>query len=55
LPAADVVCLGMWADPHLASRHGVFFAKRERPRELDFMLQKPEGEEIERWAGTHCI
>ena len=28
LPAADVVCLGMWADPHLASRHGVFFAKR---------------------------
>jgi galactokinase/mevalonate kinase-like predicted kinase len=53
LPAADVVCLGMWADPHLASRHGVFFAKRERPRELDFMLQKPTGEEIERLAGTH--
>jgi galactokinase/mevalonate kinase-like predicted kinase len=55
LPAADVVCLGMWVDPHLASRHGVFFASRQRPRELDFMLQKPTGAEIEKLAGTHLF
>jgi galactokinase/mevalonate kinase-like predicted kinase len=53
LPGADVVCLGMWVDPHLASRHGVLFALRERPRQLDFMLQKPVYGVIERLAGTH--
>ena len=53
LPTADVVCFGMWADPHLASRHGVFFASRERPHQLDFMLQKPDGAAIERLAVTH--
>ena len=53
LPAADVVCFGMWVDPGLASRHGVFFTSRERPGELDFMLQKPSGAEIEKLAGTH--
>jgi hypothetical protein len=25
LPDSDVICLGIWVDPHLASRHGVFF------------------------------
>ncbi len=55
LPAADVVCLGIWADPHLASHHGVFFSKRTSPGELDFMLQKPSYQEIEELAATHLF
>jgi galactokinase/mevalonate kinase-like predicted kinase len=53
LPAADVVCLGVWADPQLGSRHGVFFATRDQPRQLDFVLQKPDLGTIERLARTH--
>ncbi len=53
LPVADVVCFGIWVDPHLASRHGVFFTPRNDPQLLDFMLQKPEHERIERLAGSH--
>jgi galactokinase/mevalonate kinase-like predicted kinase len=41
LPAADVVCLGLWGEPEQATRHGVFFTPRNRPEELSFMLQKP--------------
>ena len=41
IPDADVVCYGLWADPVQASHHGVFLMNRERPTELDFMLQKP--------------
>jgi hypothetical protein len=53
LPDADVVCFGIWADPHLASRHGVFFTPRNNPEQLDFMIQKPGHEVIERLSGTH--
>src|SRR5690606_18862356 len=34
LPKADVICLGIWADPHLASRHGVFFTPKTKQTEL---------------------
>ncbi len=44
IPEADVVCYGLWADPQQASHHGVFLMNRERPTELDFMLQKPSTE-----------
>jgi galactokinase/mevalonate kinase-like predicted kinase len=47
LPVADVVCLGIWVDPHLASRHGVFFSPRHNASELSFMLQKPSRDKIE--------
>jgi galactokinase/mevalonate kinase-like predicted kinase len=55
LPRADVVCFGIWVDPHLASRHGVFFTPRTDPRKLDFMLQKPDHARIESFAGTHLF
>jgi len=41
LPTADVICVGLWDDPHRASRHGVFFTPRNDPAQLSFMLQKP--------------
>ncbi len=53
LPKADVVCFGIWVDPHLASRHGVFFTPRSNPQQLDFMLQKPDHSKIEELAGSH--
>ena len=53
LPAADVVCFGIWVDPHLASHHGVFFTPRNDTQQLDFMLQKPGHEVIEQLAGSH--
>ncbi len=55
LPEADVVCFGIWVDPGLASRHGVIFTPRNNPSELDFMLQKPKHEEIERLTETHLF
>lgn len=41
IPDADVVCYGLWVDPALASRHGVFVSSRETPEKLECMLQKP--------------
>jgi len=52
LPEVDVVCFGIWVDPQLASRHGVFFTPRNQPRQLEFMLQKPTHQTIEKLAGT---
>lgn len=53
IPDADVVCYGLWADPQQASHHGVFMMNRERPDELDFMLQKPSTEEQASLMQTH--
>ncbi|PZX18652.1 galactokinase/mevalonate kinase-like predicted kinase [Breznakibacter xylanolyticus] len=55
LPQADVICLGIWVDAHLASRHGVFFASRHHPADLDFMLQKPDKATIEKLAASHLF
>jgi galactokinase/mevalonate kinase-like predicted kinase len=55
LPKADVVCFGIWVDPYLASHHGVFFTPRSNPRQLDFMLQKPDHAGIERLAASHLF
>ena len=55
IPEADVVCLGIWVDPYLASRHGVFFTPRSNPHQLDFMLQKPTHQKIESIAETHLF
>ncbi|MGE4568940.1 MAG: bifunctional fucokinase/fucose-1-phosphate guanylyltransferase [Bacteroidales bacterium] len=46
LPDVDVVCMGLWADPEPASRHGVFFCDRNDPQQLAFMMQKPSPAEI---------
>lgn len=55
IPAADVVCYGLWVDPSLATRHGVFVSSRKSPDRLDFMLQKPSLEELGRLAGSHLF
>ncbi|MFC0878569.1 bifunctional fucokinase/fucose-1-phosphate guanylyltransferase [Saccharicrinis sp. FJH2] len=55
VPDADVVCLGIWVDPHLAARHGVFFTPKNNPRQLDFMLQKPDHQKIESLATSHLF
>jgi galactokinase/mevalonate kinase-like predicted kinase len=55
LPEADVICLGIWVDPHLASRHGVYFTPRENPNQLNFMLQKPDHSRIEALANNHLF
>ena len=53
IPEADVVCYGLWEDPDLATRHGVFVTRRDRPGQLDFMLQKPSLNELGKLADTH--
>ena len=53
IPEADVVCYGLWADSNLAKNHGVFFASRDLPNELDFMMQKPTPEELGVQMQTH--
>jgi len=55
LPDADVICLGIWVDPHLAARHGVFFTPRNDPSKLDFMLQKPSHGQIEELTTSHLF
>ncbi len=46
LPDVDVLCVGLWNTPERASKHGVFFSKRETPDQLDYILQKPSVGEI---------
>ena len=53
IPRADVVCFGLWLEPDKASNHGVFFANRENPEQLQFMLQKPSIETIQELVQTH--
>jgi hypothetical protein len=53
IPEADVVCLGLWLEPEKACKHGVFFAKRETPNALEFMLQKPSIEQIRELINEH--
>lgn len=55
LPDADVICLGIWVDPQLASRHGVFFTPRDNSSRLDFMLQKPALKRIEELMASHLF
>lgn len=53
IPDADVVCYGLWGDPTLASHHGVFMARQKTPDTLDFMLQKPTVETLNKLSATH--
>lgn len=55
IPEADVVCYGLWVDPSLATRHGVFVSDRQTPDRLDFMLQKPSLEELGRLSASHLF
>ena len=55
IPEADVVCYGLWVDSSLATRHGVFAARRDTPDVLDMMLQKPSLETLEGLSGSHLF
>ncbi len=55
IPEADVVCYGLWVEPELASHHGVFMMDRQRPGELDFMLQKPSKEQQAGLMQSHLM
>jgi galactokinase/mevalonate kinase-like predicted kinase len=46
LPEADVLLFGIWVEDSVASRHGVFFSRRERQDQLSFVRQKPTMEEL---------
>ncbi len=48
IPEADIVCFGLWLEPEKATNHGVFFAKPDQPEELQFMLQKPSIQNIQK-------
>ena len=55
IPQADVVCYGLWADPELATNHGVFVSRRDTPDRLAFMLQKPAVDELGRLMRDHLF
>ncbi len=55
IPQADVVCYGLWVNPSLATRHGVFVSNRNTPEVLDFMMQKPSLEKLEELASSHLF
>jgi len=46
LPEADVLLFGIWVDDAVASRHGVFFSRRDQEDQLSFVKQKPAVEEL---------
>ncbi|GET87397.1 fucose kinase, putative [Leishmania tarentolae] len=43
---SDVLCFGIRADADLLQNHGVLFTARERPLDLDYVLQKPSLAEV---------
>ena len=53
LPAADILCLGIWVGDDTASRHGVFFSRKDDPGTLSFTIQKPSADELEHLAATY--
>lgn len=55
IPEADVVCYGTWVDASVASRHGVFAARRDAPDLLDKMLQKPSPDVLEALSRSHLV
>lgn len=46
LPEADILVFGIWVEDSIASRHGVFFSRREKQEELAFVRQKPSQDEL---------
>lgn len=55
IPAADVVCYGLWVDPSLAKNHGVFVMNRQTPDRLEYMLQKPSVETLGELMQQHLF
>jgi len=55
IPDADVICYGIPVSPYLATNHGVFLSRKDTPSHLDFMLQKPSVETIDKLSQTHEV
>ena len=55
LPQTDVLALGMAASPEEAQSFGVFFFRRESPRDLAFFLQKPPQTGFAAWPTIICF
>lgn len=53
LPEADVLVFGIWVEDAVASRHGVFFSRRDAPDRLAFVRQKPSEKELSGLAQDH--
>ena len=53
IPAADVVCYGLWLDASVAKNHGVFVSNRRTPNVLKQMLQKPSTEKLSELLKDH--
>ncbi len=53
IPAADVVCFGLWLDASVARNHGVFVSERKKPHVLKQMLQKPSVERLNELLHKH--
>lgn len=52
-PKVDVLGLGMWVPAEVAEDFGVFFSRRQHPRELAFFLQKPSPTQIRELGEDH--
>ena len=55
IPNVDIVCYGLWADPSLATNHGVFVFERNSPRVLKQMLQKPSIDVLDKLIDRHIF
>ncbi|TKG95368.1 bifunctional fucokinase/L-fucose-1-P-guanylyltransferase [Puteibacter caeruleilacunae] len=55
IPDADVVCYGLWADPSLATNHGVFVCDKYDQQRLLHMLQKPSQEKLQDVSRNHLF
>ena len=55
LPEADVLILGMWVRPDVATGFGVLFQQRGAGSDLAFFLQKPESARIHDLSRDHLF
>jgi galactokinase/mevalonate kinase-like predicted kinase len=54
-PEVDVLGLGIWVKPQIATQFGVFFCPRSRPHQLAFLLQKPPLDQIRQLAEEYLV
>jgi galactokinase/mevalonate kinase-like predicted kinase len=54
-PDVDVLALGLWVQPEVATHHGVFFCPRKPPQQLAFFLQKPSPDRIRELGAEHLF
>ena len=55
IPDADVVCYGLWLPAETAKNHGVFVSSRQKPSEMEYMLQKPSVATLGELSKTHLF